>query len=762
MEVAYYDWGGAIDPNFDHFDVVVQKVHQACLDNPSCEAIELRTDVERQSQSIIVEFADGSFEADNPAGIHRVERLALTYSTDGDFRWEVRALRKRFPITIHQNHVLEGEPRSLCLYIEPWESVERTWTPQLFLKRIFWWLRATAEGTIHGDDQPIEHLFFTSPTHVLLPENHFESEYSVQKKLSFTPVILEEIKTETLIGHYCKSDHKNDVSFCVSVSVLLPPVENGPIEEYPFTLGQLQHILERRGSGVIEPLKDAFEGLVTENGIEFRQDKKEFVLLLLGIPRTRNGDIEKTDLQGFIVDSGVASLGEKLSVLFKAPGQNKWYRDALATMQNEDWKSLAIFPVNVKCYPTAKDIRRYSGLNPDDEGPNGIFAGVGALGGLIAQIWERECWGEWSYVDNDIVQAHNIVRHISSRNAIGYQKSIVVETIVNNIHLKGEGQASRSFVTSFVSDNPDLNTVIEQADILVDATTTLHVPRMISRKDKYPRTASVFITPSGMASVMLLEDKDRTIRCNSLEAQYYRAILDSEWGAEHLAGHIGRHWVGAGCREVTLSMSDELVHLHAATLSRQIRKSSHLPNARICVWEHQEDTGGIVPYEISVFPSQSVCINNWEIIWDRGFIERAKTFRSDALPNETGGILFGIVDQKDATITLVKACSAPENSESTPSSFGRAAYYSTDVLDGCHERTAGVVTYVGEWHSHPPSYGALPSKDDVGQLNFLTSSLQIEGMPALMMIIADSSVGFYLDKQGAIVKLDKLGVLHQR
>jgi len=755
MEVAYYDWGGAIDPKYDHFDVVVQKVHQACLDNPSCEVIELRRDAERQSQSIIVEFADGSFEADNPVGIHRVERLVLTYSIDGDFRWEVRALRKNFPITIHQNHVLEGEPRSLCLYIEPWESVERTWTPQLFLKRIFWWLRTTAEGTIHGNDQPIEHLFFSSPTHVLLPENHFESEDSAQKKLSFTPVILEEAKTETLIGQYCNSDSKNDVPFCVSVSVLLPPVENGPIEEYPFTLGQLQQILEQRESSVINPLKAAFEGLITENGIEFRQVEKEFVLLLLGIPRTRNGDIEKTDLQGFIVDSGIASLGEKLSVLCKVPGDNKWYKDAFATTQNEDWKSLTIFPVNVKCYPTAKEIRQYSGLDPDDEVPNGIIAGVGALGGLIAQIWERECWGEWSYVDNDIVQAHNIIRHISPRNAIGHQKSVVVDSIVNNIHLKGEERASRSFAISIASNNPDLNAVIEKADILVDATTTLHIPRMISRKDNYPRTTSVFITPSGMASVMLLEDKGRTIRCNSLEAQYYRAILDSEWGAEHLAGHIGRHWVGAGCREVTLSMSDELIHLHAATLSRQIRKSSHLPNARICIWEHQEGTGGITPYEIPVFPSQSVYINDWEIIWDCGFIEYAKNCRSDALPNETGGILFGIVDQKDATITLVKTCSAPENSESTPSSFGRAAYGSTDILDECHKRTAGVVTYVGEWHSHPPSYGALPSKDDVGQLGFLTSSMQIEGMPALMMIIAESSLGFYIDNQGKILQQDQ-------
>jgi len=752
MEVTYYDWGGADNSDFDQFDKAVQEVHQVCLDNPSCEVIELRADAKHQRQSIIVEIGDGSFEADNPAGIHRVERLALSFCATDKFCWDVRALRKDFPITLHQNHVLEGEPRSLCLYIEPWESVERSLTPQLFIKRIFWWLRATADGTIHGDDQPIEHLFFSSPFNVLLPEKHFESEDNANKKLSFEPVNYEGIGTKTLIGTCCNNS-KNVAPLYVSVSLLLNPVENSPIEEYPHTLGQLQDSLEKRGSDILGSLKSAIQDLVSENGIESKKGNDEFVLLLLGIPRSKNGNIEKIDVQGFIVDSEIALLGEKLSVLCRAPGQQKWYRDPLRPDQSDEWKSLLLFPVNVKCYPSSKEIRRYSGLNPDDDGPKGIIAGVGALGGLLAKIWKRECWGKWSYVDDDIIQAHNIVRHISTHHGLGHPKSVVVNSIVSNIHQTSEERISHHFVTDILSDDAKLTDTINNSDLLVDATTTLHVPRAISRKDHYPRTASIFITPSGMASVMLLEDGNRTVRCNSLEAQYYRAILNSEWGAEHLSGHYGRQWVGAGCREITLSMSDELVHLHSATLARQLRKNTSQPEPKICIWDYQENTGEVVSYDIPVFKSQSTQIDEWEIIWDDGFIESAKKHRAEALPNETGGILFGIIDQKNKTITLVKACFAPENSESTSSSFGRGAYPSTDVLDECHERTAGIVTYVGEWHSHPPNYGALPSQADIGQLYFLTSSLQIEGMPALMMIVAKASVGLYLNQQGKILEL---------
>lgn len=753
MEITYYALGGTACSDLDRYDQVVREIYQACLDNSSCEIISLMIDEENKNQSIIVELGDGSFEIDNPAGIHRVERLALIYNKENDFQWEARALRNDFPVTIHQNHVLEGEPRSLCLYIEPWQSVQRSWTPQLFLKRILWWLRATADGTIHGDDQPLEQLFFSSPYSVILPEGHFISEDNAKKPLSFVLLNDKGVKTKTLIGSYSNSP-QNDDPLCVSVSLLLDPIENGPLEDYPHTLGQLQNLLECRDSSVETPLKLAIQELADGDGLEFNDKKNEFVLLLLGIPRTRNGIVEKTEIQGFIVDSAVVPLGEKLSVLLKPPNEMIWYRDSFSTSASDEWKAIPIDPVNVKCYPSRKEIRSYSGLSSDDNDPTGIIAGVGALGGMLANIWARECWGKWTYVDEDVIQAHNIVRHISTHHAIGHPKSRVVDVTTSNIHQKSGKRTSDHLVSDILSDDEKVMEAIGKSEILIDVTTTLNVPRDISRKDYFPRTASVFLTPSGMASVMMLEDTSRKIRCNSLEAQYYRAILKSDWGKTHLTGHLGRYWVGAGCREMTLSMSDELVHLHAAILARQLRKSILKDEAQIAVYDYQEDTGGVVPCHIPVFTTKSTQIAGWEVTWDNGFIESASKYRDEFMPNETGGILFGIIDQKDKTISLVKACSAPDGSDSTPSSFERGAYSSTDILDEINERTAGIVTYVGEWHSHPPSYGALPSQDDVGQLKFITSELQTEGSPALMMIIAESQVGFYLKPEGVILNLE--------
>jgi integrative and conjugative element protein (TIGR02256 family) len=752
MEVKHFDWGGSEVSN-EELNPIVQRLLEACVNNSSCEVIQLRAENIHKTQTIIADFADGSFALNNGVGINRVERLALTFSPEAHFRWEVRALRGDFPVTLHQNHTPKGDPRSLCLYIEPWTAVERTWTPELFLKRIFWWLRATAEETIHRDDQPIEHLFFHTPFNIILPKDHFSSEETLQKKLLFDVIQYNGLGDTTLVAKYANGRESTPTHSCFSVSVILEPIENGPVEGYPDTLGALEDLLIKRKSPIIPLLKDAISNLMSPEGIEIKADKLEFVMLLLGIPRIRNGLVEKTETQGFMIDVNVGVLGESLGVLLKAPEQNKWYRDHLSQNNVDKWRYISLFPVNVKCYPTSQVIREYSDIAAGDQGPKGVIAGVGALGGLLAKIWNRECWGKWSYVDDDILKPHNITRHIAVHQHIGYPKSVVVEAIVNHIHASDLEKTNQAFISSVLSEEKNLKKTINEAEILIDATTTLHVPRTISADDDFPRTVSVFISPSGMSSVMLLENKNRTIRCNSLEAQYYREILMSNWGKSHLAGHVSQQWIGTGCREVTLSISDELIHIHAATLSRQLRKNLINPNAVGSVWEYIDETGSIVHHDIPIFPSHSIQVNEWTIVWDDGFLSNTKKHRVSALPNETGGILFGIVDQKDASITLVKACSAPTNSLQSPSSFTRGAYENTSILDDCHERTTGIVTYVGEWHSHPPGCGPLPSKDDIGQLNFLSSSLQIEGIPALMMIVSEESIGYYISDSGVIVSL---------
>ncbi|MGE3844817.1 MAG: Mov34/MPN/PAD-1 family protein, partial [Vicinamibacterales bacterium] len=73
----------------------------------------------------------------------------------------------------------------------------------------------------------------------------------------------------------------------------------------------------------------------------------------------------------------------------------------------------------------------------------------------------------------------------------------------------------------------------------------------------------------------------------------------------------------------------------------------------------------------------------------------------------------------------------------TQGSFERGVQGVADVANEAHRRTAAVVGYIGEWHSHPPGFGADPSSDDYDQLAYLALGLSHDGLPAVSLIVAE-------------------------
>ena len=54
--------------------------------------------------------------------------------------------------------------------------------------------------------------------------------------------------------------------------------------------------------------------------------------------------------------------------------------------------------------------------------------------------------------------------------------------------------------------------------------------------------------------------------------------------------------------------------------------------------------------------------------------------------------------------------------------------------------TGSQIRYVGEWHSHPRRASARPSRTDDRQLDWLATLMNLDLLPALMLIAADREV----------------------
>jgi integrative and conjugative element protein (TIGR02256 family) len=284
----------------------------------------------------------------------------------------------------------------------------------------------------------------------------------------------------------------------------------------------------------------------------------------------------------------------------------------------------------------------------------------------------------------------------------------------------------------------------KSASLLIDTTTTLEVPRDLSVDDSVPRIATAFITPSGLDSVLLLESQDRSIRVSCLEAQYYRAILNEPFGEKHLLGHRGDILVGAGCRDISSVISNELVRLHGATLARQIRTLVSKQEARIMIWSLNDESGAIQAKQIRVEEPVEISLSGWKVYWDAGLRSKLRGLRMASLPSETGGVLLGYHDMKLKTVHLVEALPAPADSLASKTGFTRGTAGLEDSIRKAASKTANVVNYVGEWHSHPKNSSSSPSLTDFKLFAHMGMMMAQDGVPVAMGIIGERDETFTL------------------
>ena len=337
-----------------------------------------------------------------------------------------------------------------------------------------------------------------------------------------------------------------------------------------------------------------------------------------------------------------------------------------------------------------------------------------------------------------------MIRHIAKDVHIGKSKVDVVKEIVD-LNYRSEKKSVAIHAKINDLENPLVQEAINNAELLVDVTTSVEVARDLSKAVKLARIVSVFITPSGEDAVLLFEDKERKNRVDTLEAQYYRAILNNEWGEKHLKKHLGAFKTGGGCRDISMIISDELVKLHSAILARQIRLGRPNSQAQIKVWSLDDSTGQINSHIIEVSPSKKEILQNgWTIIYDDFIQQKLSAIRSKELPNETGGIILGYIDQKLKSIYIVDVCEAPHDSIATPTTFIRGSEGLSEYIGLCSEKTAKIVRYIGDWHSHPDHVSTRPSSLDKLLLTDLKNKIDDPDDPVLMAIINSNTISFYL------------------
>lgn len=693
------------------------------------ELIQLRTN--DAYDLIVVDCVAAGVPTRNAAGIDPRERLALAIPTDDLERPDVFALRADFPAAIHiSGHAWPAT--ALCVSEQAWVDARRTWTPQRHLDAITNWLRGTATGTLHRPEQRLEPVYFEPPTQVVLPDDLFQ-------RAQNGPVVLtgEAIDRRVIRTQYAGSAPG---SRYVTFVLVMQPADPARALELPGSLGVLEEQWQARGSSIIEKLSEAIRAAVPTSGIPEVKDQEVLIVLVVPLRSAPGEAATAWEVRCFIIPHSLVALGTATGDLFQAVVGRPYcvahrLGDGPAATA---WRTLDTLGCSARFSVSVKDARDMSGIQAVGADDHRLLAGVGALGSALLEVWTREQWGLWTVVDPDHVEPHNTVRHVARQGQIGWQK-VQVAGVLSAATYGRKHVVNALPVSILDAADPRLREALTSAKLIVDATTTLAVPRELARRDDVSRVASTFISPSGNASVLLLEDAARAHRVDVLEARYYAGVLRGELDREHLALSPTHVRVGAGCRDASFVISYGTVLRHAGLLAEQIRLRSAANSASITVWS-SDTSGSTVACTIADVGFSTHQRGGWTVILLACAIETMRTHRRERLPSETGGIVLGYIDHVARRIYALEVAGAPADSKGTPSSFVRGADGVVAHLEEVRRRTAGMVRFVGEWHSHPRGHSARPSRDDLGLIQAMGQALAQDGDPALMLIVADDDV----------------------
>ena len=745
--MSYFDVpGDVVRPN----DLENLKARDLAL-SLSAERIDFARFVEcrrRDETEVVVFEVDVEIAQVQRHPIRARERISASFTKKDDNVPVVHARRRDFPRVPHLNLHREEYPRNMCLYEEPYEEIKRRWTSPTFVHAIRRWLALTSQGKLHEDDQPLEPLLMDNHGHIVLP--------TLQQLEKFlpTPLVVGSVtpdhrKGVFLIAH---AGEPQEGSLQIVASVhRCEPQTHGIIHRIPSTLADLAAITKAAKFDLISDLRERLRTWHDQG----RPVLDSCLLLVILFPKKRDetDEIESVDSWAFfLLDTEGDKNGEGLEIRRLGAEIGLWDLQhnhvgyLLRPDTSKNGQNVGVAVLNVVHYVDRSVAAKLNGEDEEDDICL-VAIGLGALGSQVVINLARFGFGTWTLVDNDFLLPHNLARHALDGNYVGQNKAVAVAFSANTI-VNGAGlfSALPVNVLSPGRQTQELSNLLAKAEVILDMSASVGVSRMLAHEcNSTARRISLFLSPSGQDLVLLAEDKQRNSTLDSLEMQYYRAILNDPCLSGHMIRPPGRYRYAQSCRDITSRLSQQVVASHASMGGRALRDAVRCVDAQITVWRTNEEG---VTRRVTVSPAHVVrkITNDWTIITDKAVVDTLSSLRQSKLPNETGGVLLGSFDMERRIVYIVEVLPSPPDSEEWPKSYIRGCEGLSKKNKELDEKVDGMIEYVGEWHSHPDGFGTTPSEADKMAFAWLEGLRQSDGYPATMVIVGEpGNTAFYVE-----------------
>ena len=419
------------------------------------------------------------------------------------------------------------------------------------------------------------------------------------------------------------------------------------------------------------------------------------------------------------------------------------------------WCNLQLRPATVGL------ARRLSGLASPLEAEltkAGLVFGCGALGSKVSIHLARAGHVCQTLVDHDICMPHNMIRNGLPPDYVGVNKATATEQMIERIFA---WDAESTYIQALPFNALEVllgkyRQVLGEHQYILDCTASVAVldTLVAPHVSTLPRIMRCEIGHRGHLGFVLIEGPERNPRLDDLQAILYDRALDDSRIADWLKSQtvdtesdvgpaLEEISIGLGCSSNTMPMADDIVSYHAALASAMVRRVLErnwgVAGIQISAWNEQSSASGSVDFfEVGAWlPLGSVDTKGWQVRVPSTLAADLIRQLQAAEPNETGGILLGVIHPKRKVISVTRALPPPPDSQGWPYAFRLGIRDVPEQLDEINKRTGGLVRYVGEWHSHPNGSAGLSSIDRQA-VDQISKSLRGR-QPTHVMIVTDEA-----------------------
>lgn len=550
--------------------------------------------------------------------------------------------------------------------------------------------------------------------------------------------------------------------------------------EYPKTVWNLFRCLEDRGvstTSVLVRLMLASKSL----------SKDEPLYMVIGAPsRGTAGSLEHRlqHLSVWEIPSSAASYlriaSDSCELLSRYKGQetpeeiHRLLHDVLDTVN----KWMTTSKVNwCRVMENRKEIiqRRDLGTPMDKlHGRSVALFGCGALGSAVAEYLIRGGVKRLSLYDNAVVSPGILVRQNYERRDIGFSKVSSLKRRLDAIGTDCETVAySQDIVQTTLRDTKFADGI----DLVIDATASLRVRHRFEELRKTEKlhvpVAAMMVSGAALHGAWVLAPAEYSGGPRDVYRRLGLAAANRDWM---------KHWSDAfwdsdseevprqpepGCSDPTFVGSHADVAALVARMLNHVAAGLSDASASAKGGFLARDATSHSDFVATFSPDIVVAGGSWEFrvaanAWRdaRGWIRAGGRERTTDC--ETGGILFGHLDESLRVVWISAVSGPPEDSGFSPRLFTCGVEGIKDLGEHYSAHTSGAVGYLGTWHSHPVS-GPSPSRTDFEGIAGIFAESPTEGVYQVMMIVgraADKApeLGLYLfEKQ----KMNGLGDLNK-